>query len=103
METKAAEPENDVDVDTTRATIDGEKLKDEGCEGRVEEGDDRPLDVEVRRVAEGEMEGVTEEEVEEQQQQEEEEDEEFNPYCFIAHLPPYNTVKHYTPEVSCTG
>lgn len=31
-----------------------------------------------------------------------EEEEEFNPYCFIAHLPPYNTVKHHTPEVTCS-
>ncbi|CAM9117161.1 unnamed protein product [Ectocarpus sp. 12 AP-2014] len=30
--------------------------------------------------------------------EEEEDEEEFNPYCFIAHLPPYNTVKHHTPE-----
>lgn len=35
--------------------------------------------------------------------EEEEEEEEFNPYCFIAHLPPYNTVKHHTPEVGFVG
>lgn len=33
------------------------------------------------------------------EEEEIEEEEEFNPYCFIAHLPPYNTVKHHTPEV----
>lgn len=33
-------------------------------------------------------------------EEDEDEEEEFNPYCFIAHLPPYNTVKHHTPEVS---
>lgn len=32
-------------------------------------------------------------------EEDEEDEEEFNPYCFIAHLPPYNTVKHHTPEV----
>lgn len=36
---------------------------------------------------------------EEEEEEDEEEEEEFNPYCFIAHLPPYNTVKHHTPEV----
>ncbi|CAM9782181.1 unnamed protein product, partial [Discosporangium mesarthrocarpum] len=35
----------------------------------------------------------------EHEEEEEEDEEEFNPYCFIAHLPPYNTVKHCTPEV----
>lgn len=33
------------------------------------------------------------------EEEEDEEEEEFNPYSFIAHLPPYNTVKHQTPEV----
>lgn len=94
MEMKAEDPENGVDLDTPR---DGEEIKEGECEVGVEKGDDQSLDVEMRMVAEGEM----EEGMEEQQQQEEEGDEdEFNPYCFIAHLPPYNTVKHYTPEVS---
>ncbi|CAM9211963.1 unnamed protein product, partial [Hapterophycus canaliculatus] len=34
----------------------------------------------------------------EEEEEEEDDEEEFNPYCFIAHLPPYNTVKHHTPE-----
>lgn len=56
-------------------------------------------------VHEGEGEGKGQEEANgvvgraEGGDEEEEDEEEFNPYCFIAHLPPYNTVKHHTPEV----
>ena len=73
--------------------------------GEEVKGGDLPAESKGKEVG-VDVDGVEEEhqkqQQEQQQQQPEEEgaeEEEFNPYCFIAHLPPYNTVKHHTPEV----
>ncbi|CAM9218677.1 unnamed protein product, partial [Ascophyllum nodosum] len=72
--------------------------------GEEVKGGDLPAESKGKEVG-VDVDGVEEEhqkqQQEQQQQQPEEEgaeEEEFNPYCFIAHLPPYNTVKHHTPE-----
>ena len=60
--------------------------------GSGDDDDEAPPGLAIREVEDG-VDGVGEDD------EEEEDEEEFNPYCFIAHLPPYNTVKHHTPEV----
>lgn len=70
----------------------GDTAEREAEEGGGDEDDDVvPPGLAIREIEDG-VDGVVEDE-------EGEEEEEFNPYCFIAHLPPYNTVKHHTPEV----
>eukprot|EP00752_Nemacystus_decipiens_P010799 g9606.t1 len=67
------------------------KTEEQPPAGSGDDDDLTPPGLAIREV-EGGVDGVAEGE------EEEEDEEEFNPYCFIAHLPPYNTVKHHTPE-----
>eukprot|EP00903_Cladosiphon_okamuranus_P015698 g14492.t1 len=83
--------------DAAEAATSGKKSAGGGTTKAAEEEEAGSADDEdvapglaICEVEEG-VDGVAEDE-------EEEDEEEFNPYCFIAHLPPYNTVKHHTPE-----
>lgn len=82
------------------AQADGSPGAGRDVDGQEQEDDEVLPELRIREVEPG-VDGVfdTGDDDDDEEEEEQEDDEEFNPYYFIAHLPPYSTVKHHTPEV----